>query len=140
MRRLFPALLLAAGIGAAAPAEAAGPACPSTDIDAFLRAFIDDVAMQRAFTAQPLKDQYVDNTAEPEPRPVTRMLSEPALTFPVIPTRGERATLGLEARWLERGAARAVLRLAKPDSDLQLTYTFDRQTCWRLVERVDDSL
>lgn len=139
MRRLLPALLLAAGIGAAAPAIA-GPACPSTDIDAFLKAFIDDVAVQRAFTAQPLKDQYVDNTAEPEPRPVTQMLSEPALTFPVIPTRGERATLGLEARWLERGAARAVLRLAKPDSDLQFTYIFDKQVCWRLVERVDDSL
>lgn len=140
MRRLLPALLLAAGIGAAAQAEAAGPACPSTDIDAFLKAFIDDVAVQRAFTAQPLRDQYVDATADPEPRPVTQMLSEPALTFPVIPTRSERATLGLEARWLERGETRAVLRLAKPDSDLQLTYTFDRQACWRLVERVDDSL
>uniref|UniRef100_UPI0031D9B350 hypothetical protein n=1 Tax=Inquilinus sp. TaxID=1932117 RepID=UPI0031D9B350 len=123
-----------------AQAEAAGPACPSTDIDAFLKAFIDDVAVQRAFTAQPLRDQYVDATADPEPRPVTQMLSEPALTFPVIPTRSERATLGLEARWLERGETRAVLRLAKPDSDLQLTYTFDRQACWRLVERVDDSL
>ncbi|OWJ67158.1 hypothetical protein [Inquilinus limosus] len=140
MRRLLPALLLAAGIGAAAPAEAAAPACPSTDIDAFLKAFIDDVAVQRAFTAQPLHDQYVDATADPEPRPVTQMLSEPALTFPVIPTRNERATLGLEQTWLERGDQRAVLRLAKPDTDLQLTYVFRKQGCWQLVERQDDSL
>ncbi|WP_342237257.1 hypothetical protein [Inquilinus sp. OTU3971] len=140
MRRLLPALLLAAGIGAAAPVEAAGPACPSADIDAFLKAFIDDVAVQRAFTAQPLRNRYVNSTAEPEPRPVTEMVSEPALLFPVIPSREEQVTLGLEARWLERGGTRAVLRLAKPDSDLQLTYVFDRQACWQLVERMDDSL
>lgn len=137
-----PLLLLALGIGilGPAPAGAAGPACPSADIDAFLKAFIDDIAVQRAFTAQPLRNRYIDNTAEPEPRPVTEMVSEPALHFPVIPSRGEQATLGLEARWLERGKTRAVLRLAKPDSDLQLTYVFDKQACWHLIERVDDSL
>ncbi|MBW8724747.1 MAG: hypothetical protein JF625_06265 [Inquilinus limosus] len=141
MRRLLPALLLAAGIAGAGPAIAAGPACPSTDLDAFLKAFIDDVALQRAFTAQPLRDQSVDNTAMPEPRPVTQMLSGAALHFPVMPTRSERATLGLEARWLERGERQAVFRLVKEDTDLQLTYVFRRgQDCWQLVERQDDSL
>jgi hypothetical protein len=141
MRRLLPALLLAAGIAGASPAIAAGPACPSTDLDAFLKAFIDDVAVQRAFTAQPLRDQSIDATAEPEPRPVTQMLSGPALHVPVMPTRSERATLGLEARWLERGEQRAVLRLVKEDTDLQLTYVFRLgQHCWQLVERQDDSL
>lgn len=140
MRRLLPALLFVAGIGAVTPAVAAGPACPSADLDAFLKVFLNDVAVQRAFTAQPLRDQYVDNTAEPEPRPVTQMLSEPALTFPVIPTRSERATLGLEQTWLERGDQRAVLRLVKPDTDLQLTYVFRKRGCWQLVERQDDSL
>lgn len=140
MRRLLPALLLAAAVVGTGPASAAGPACPSTDLDTFLKAFIDDVAVQRAFTAQPLRDQSVDNTAMPEPRPVTQMLSGPALHFPVMPTRSERATLGLEARWLERGDQQAVLRLLKEDTDLQIDYVFRKQGCWQLVERIDHSL
>lgn len=140
MRRLLPALLLAVAVVGTSPAIAAGPACPSTDLDAFLKVFIDDVAVQRAFTVQPLRDQSVDNTAMPEPRPVTQMLSGPALHFPVMPTRSERATLGLEARWLERGDQRAMLRLLKEDTDLQIDYVFRKQECWQLVERIDHSL
>ena len=57
----------------------AAPACPARDFPGFLAAFADDVAVQKAFVAVPLRSDTIDPEAEPEPKPVTTMLGADAL-------------------------------------------------------------
>ena len=71
----------------------AAPACPARDFPGFLAAFADDVAVQKAFVAVPLRSDTIDPEAEPEPKPVTTMLGADALRL-------------LEVRWARGGRQR----------------------------------
>jgi hypothetical protein len=138
--------------GASAPAdEAAAPAktvvaagktgvaCPSQQFDAFLAAFMDDVAIQKAFTASPLRSETVDANADPEPRPVTTMLDGTALRFPVMPGVQQQQRDGLVLSQTELNGDKEVM-LAKPDTDYQMSFFFKKGECWTLYRTRDDSL
>ncbi|MBX9403407.1 hypothetical protein K4L06_19000 [Lysobacter sp. BMK333-48F3] len=120
-------------------AQGAGVACPSQDFDAFLVAFMDDPAVQKAFTKRPLQSETVDADAMPEPKPVTALLDGEKLEFPLMPSTARQKQDGLALSQSESNGDKEVM-LAKPDTDYQLSYFFRKGDCWTLYRMRDDSL
>ena len=132
---------VAAQPAASTPAPtSAALACPSPTFDGFLKAFISDVEVQKAFSAEPLESQTVDAAAEPEPALVTKMLSAAELQFPLIPSEQQQASEGLNMRQsvLENGDIKVTL--AKEDTDYQMSFYFKKDGCWKLIRVRNDSL
>jgi hypothetical protein len=123
---------------AAAPAVAA-KACPSQDFDVFLKAFADDVQVQKAYTQRPLQSETIDANADPEPKSVTTMLDGDALQFPLMPSAAKQQADGLVLSQTELNGDKEVM-LAKPDTDYQLSLFFRKGECWTLYRMRDDSL
>lgn len=121
----------------AAPSLSAN--CPSQDFDAFLAAFMRDVEIQKAFTADPLRSDSIDAQADPEPRPVTTMLSTSQVAYPLIPGPEQQARDGLVLSSARSGNEMTVT-LVKPDSDYQVLYYFKHDACWTLYRKSDESL
>lgn len=124
---------------AAAPANAAAIACPSQDFSVFLKAFTDDVEVQKAHTQRPLQSDSIDPNADPEPKQVTAMLDGDALRFPVMPNTQTQKNDGLVLSQTELNGDKQVM-LAKPDTDYQLSFFFRKGECWTLYRKRDDSL
>jgi hypothetical protein len=116
------------------------PVCPSLNFDSFLKAFVGDVELQKAFTAEQLESQTVDATAEPEPALVTKLQTKAELQFPVIPSEQQQANEGLKMRQsvLENGDTKVTL--AKEDTDYQMSFYFKKDECWKLIRIRNDSL
>ncbi|KRB04011.1 hypothetical protein [Lysobacter sp. Root690] len=123
---------------AATPAKTA-IACPSQDFEVFLKAFADDVEVQKAHTQRPLQSESVDPNADPEPKQVTAMLDGDALKFPVMPSSQTQKNDGLVLSQTELNGDKQVM-LAKPDTDYQLSFFFRKGECWTLYRKRDDSL
>lgn len=115
-------------------------ACPSPDFGSFLKTFMGDVEIQKKFSAEPLENQTVDATAEPEPALVTKMLTATELQFPLIPSEQQQASEGLKMRQstLENGDTKVTL--AKEDTDYQMSFYFKKEGCWKLIRIRNDSL
>jgi hypothetical protein len=126
---------------AAVVAANAGPetaaACPSQDLNAFVAAFAEDPAVQKAFTADPVQTAFVDMNAQPEPAETAKALPRDELRFPVMPNQAQQQKEGLNYREVANEGARAVVALEVPDTDAQVLYTFRRDACWTLVKIVD---
>ena len=114
--------------------------CPSQDFGTFLTAFANDAGMQEAFTRRPLHSDSIDVAAEPEPKPVSRMLDGAELRFPLMPSQQRQEQEGLKMRWTLNGNDKAEVLLAKEDTDYRTAYFFIRNDCWRLYRIRDDSL
>lgn len=131
----------AAGAAGASVIAAAGPqpaiACPSKDLNAFVAAFAEDPALQKAFTAETIDTAFVDMNAQPEPAESVEALPRDKLRFPVMPNRAQQQKEGLKYREVANEGGRAVVVLEIPDTDAQLLYTFRRDVCWTLVKIVD---
>jgi uncharacterized protein YecT (DUF1311 family) len=125
----------------AATTAAAGPlpaiACPSKDLNAFVAAFAEDPALQKAFTAETVDTAFVDMNAQPEPAESLEPLPREKLRFPVMPNRVQQQKEGLKYRKVANQGGRAVVVLEFPDTDAQVLYTFRRDACWTLVKIVD---
>lgn len=133
--------LLASALACAVtgPAHAAAPACPSQDFGTFLTAFADDVAVQKAFVATPLRSESLDPT-DLEAKPVTKLLSAAQLHFPLLPSTQKQAADGLKIKRSATSPDEMHATLFKPDTDMQVTYVFKQHGCWQLVRIVDESL
>jgi hypothetical protein len=138
------ALAAAASMGHASAnpihAASAPSACPAQTFDTFLTAFADDVEVQKKSVALPLQSESVDALAEPEPKPVTKMLSFAELHFPLMPTVQQRARDGLQISQTPSGKGEIEVKLVKPDTDYQLLFYFRNDGCWKLYRMRDDSL
>lgn len=127
----LPLLLAACATTGPRPA-----ACPA-DFQTFLGRFLDDPEFQRTWTAPTIVTTEVNAGGTPEV--ITGRTRRGDLTFPVVPSRAERAKDKLQSAVERQGAAKATYRLWLPDSDaLALDYVFERKDCWRLV-RIDDN-
>lgn len=140
MRKLWFAAAGAAVLmfGAAAQAQ---PACPSPDFDAFIKAFQEDVALQKAFTARPLESVMIDGNADPEPAPKTEMLNDAQIKFPLMGNVAMQAQEGLKSEVTVIGADRE-FKLFVPDSGIQIRYLFRQKSdasCWELYQVADDT-
>ena len=134
--RLAVAAVILAGTAYAPAASAA--TCPSQDFPAFLDIFMKDVAVQQAFTARPLQSVSIDATAEPEPKPVTRMLDKPV--FPVMSDAQKQRRDGLRRTVSAQPGGDIEVKLAGTDGDYQVRYLFRKAGCWQLYRIEDDSL
>lgn len=119
-------------------APSASYECPSQDFAIFLDAFVGSIEVQKNFTAQPLQSDSIDADAEPEPKQVTAMVSE--LQFPVMPSDQEQMGQGLVMSTGSAPGNVMVVKLAKPDSDYQISYYFKRDACWTLYRKNDESI
>ncbi len=120
-----------------AAAKAAAVVCPSKELKAFVDAFAEDEALQRAFTANVVQAAYVDWKAEPEPAQVSKSLARESLTFPVMPNSMQQKKEGLAYREISNDGSKAKIALGLPDTDAQIKYSFEYSDCWRLVSIVD---
>jgi hypothetical protein len=114
--------------------------CPSTDFTQFLRAFSNNVAVQKTFTANPFRMVRVDPTAQPEPGKTVTEMRWQEVQFPVLPLDQERSLLGLEIRIDSATGSNATITLSKPDTDYQVNYFFRREGCWILTSMEDWTL
>lgn len=114
--------------------------CPSSDFSIFIRTFSNDVNVQKTFTKYPLKKQFLDPDAEPEPKKVIRNLKRHQIQFPIIPLHEERVKQSLEIHIASVTANTATVTLVKPDTDYQVSYYFRKSGCWGLVRIEDWSL
>ncbi|MET0937508.1 MAG: hypothetical protein ABWX83_16060 [Luteibacter sp.] len=122
------------------PAGAASPTCPATDFAGFLPKFMNDVATQKAFVTDPLQSDSVDPNAEPEPKPVSKMVGRADITFPVMPSEGQQAKDDLKLTKNETSATEVIVKLARQDTDYQMSFFFRKDGCWHLYRVKDDSL
>lgn len=120
--------------------DKAAPSCPSQDFGTFITAFTDDVQIQQAFVHDPLESETVDVNADPEPKPVTRTLHKAELSFPLMPSTKEQTHVGLKRTISAIGPGEMQVKLAKDDTDYQLTFLFRNEGCWTLYRKQDDSL
>jgi len=133
----------APGLQTAEPAAAHSSvaACPSQDFNTFLHAFANDVRLQKVFVADPLQSDSVDATAEPEPRPVTKMLTASQLRFPLMPDAQQQMHDSLETRQIVLNTTQASVKLVSEGTDYQITFFFKRTSdCWQLYRIKNDSL
>lgn len=130
---------LDSGANLAQPGPTA-PVCPAQPFDAFLTAFANDIEIQKAFVTRPLQSETVDALAEPEPRPVTKMLGFAELHFPLMPNLKKQALDGLQLEKTISGNGEMEVRLFKPDTDYQVLFLFRKDGCWKLYRMRDDSL
>ncbi|MGE8147126.1 lysozyme inhibitor LprI family protein [Pseudomonas frederiksbergensis] len=113
-----------------------GVSCPSTDFNAFLTAFAESAAVQRAFVQRPL--QFVTTVdAEPEPRIEKRALEDKQIKYPLMPHRAYREAEGLTLSVKGQSRNRATAILNKPDTDYLVEYRFVLGKCWMLSEVSD---
>jgi len=116
-------------------------ACPAPTFDGFLPKFMDDVSIQKQYTADPLESDTIDPNADPEPAPVKKMLTKDQVTFPVIPDSARQKKDGLVLKQSPEGDGGFAVELAKPDTDYQMTFHFrSAEGCWQLHRTEDDSL
>ncbi|SFR90168.1 hypothetical protein SAMN05216570_0463 [Dyella sp. OK004] len=128
--------------GSAADTKTPGAAqsCLAQDFDQFLTAFMGDVEVQKTHVALPLKSETVDPNAEPEPKPVTKMLPLADLKFPLMLSPQQQAQDGLQLSKTVTDPTHIEVKLVKPDTDYQLTFLFQNDGCWKLYQTRDDSL
>lgn len=112
-------------------------ACPSQELKAFIVAFAEDPALQKAFTADVVDTAFIDWNAQPEPTESSEPLPREKLHFPVMPNRAQQSKEGLQYREISADDKSATVVLEVPDTDAQLRYTFRHDQCWTLVKIVD---
>jgi hypothetical protein len=121
-------------------AQAAPTACPSAKFPVFFAKYADSVALQKAFTVDPLEHVMLDHAAVPEPRQVKSTLAKAALSYPLVPAKAVRKQQGLALRINEVSGTHASATLFKADTGYLVTYFFRNDGCWQLERREDLSM
>ncbi len=145
-----PADAAPAAVQAAEPAPAStastaatattAPACPHEQFDTFLKHFGNEIALQEAATADPLRDSYVDAGAEPEPKTVEKQVPLADVGWPVMPDPASLGARGREMTVTPQADGQMQVLMRTPDTSDQQVYTFARTPCWTLVSRADESI
>ena len=113
------------------------PACPSQDFREFLNVFSESIVIQRAFTKYPLKKRQLKVKAGSEPRPFVRHLDRNQINFPVIPAETERREKHLILQFFDYSGPAGEAMLVKSDTDFQILFKFEKNSCWQLTS-IDD--
>lgn len=136
---LGSSLLLCGTLGALANDQKASN-CPEPDFNAFLARFSREIAFQEKSVANPLEMAFVDATAEPEPKTVSKKVALKDVEWPVMT---DVRTLSKTGRDMtvsdEPGEVKKVL-IRKADTSDQQSYYFAQRPCWKLIKMFDESL
>lgn len=114
--------------------------CLYGDFPQFLRAFADDVDLQKRHIKYPLNSKYVDANAWPEPKQVTQSLRKNQIHFPVIPSEFERRKQSLGMRVIRLQGDDYEVSVYKEDAGYKVSYFFSKNICWTLVRINDESI
>ena len=132
----------AAGHAASAQQIERGAAeCPAADFNGFAEKFANSISVQAKYTHWPLESTSVDAAATPEPKPVTKQVSEQELSYPLLMAFDRAKREGRSVEVTQDSPDGAQIHYAKPDTDYSIRYLFKRQgACWQLVAIKDESL
>ncbi|MBS0215812.1 MAG: hypothetical protein JSR63_08540 [Proteobacteria bacterium] len=123
------------------PTESDAAACPATDFNGFAEKFAGSISMQAKYTHWPLESASIDATATPEPKPVTKQVSEREMPYPLLMAFDRAKHEGQSVEVIQLPPDGAQIHYTKPDTDYSIRYLFRRQgTCWELVAIKDESL
>lgn len=137
----------AADASGAAPSEpaasvpvAAAVACPSREFEQFLKAFMRDVAVQRAYTRDPYAVTSYD-VQDLEADPTTHQLAAKDVRFPVILSADDMVKHGVVYEVQRKGPDQYQVSTHSDGSGAYaITFDFKRGAdCWQLVGAVDAS-
>ncbi|MBS1942471.1 MAG: hypothetical protein JST38_16505 [Bacteroidetes bacterium] len=115
--------------------------CPAADFNGFAEKFASSISVQAKYTHWPLESTSIDAAATPEPKPVTKQLSEQEASYPLLMAfdRAKREGQSVEVTQVPPDGAQ--IHYTKPDTDYSIRYLFKRQgACWQLVAIKDESL
>lgn len=124
--------------------SASDVSCPAADFLVFIRAFSNDINVQKAFTKYPLKLRTVTDPAHsPKPEYLTRVVRKKQIHFPVLLNEIELKTYGLVTN-VERVSQKSFSVIESSAGDRSLghyvEYKFKLKSgCWLLEEIVDES-
>ena len=102
----------------------------------FFNDFSSGTINQRKYTIVPLEKLYINSLSDPEPSKIEINLALEQIEFPVIPFL-EGLSFSIEA---DEGLGKAKVRVEKEDTDYQVIYFFQHDTCWNLFRIEDWSL
>lgn len=120
---------------ASSPADTAAAQCATRDFDAFLAKFSSDVAAQRAGTVDPLGESSLDAAGNTS----TKYVPLAKVDFPLIYSAAEQKTQDLVQKVSAPAPDQRIVVVSRPDTDIQTTYTFMADPCWKLVGLSDDT-
>lgn len=145
------ALLLAACSADAPPARTTAPTaaspsaavaavqCPDSSFEQFLERFSSQISVQETATADPLSSSHINADAQPEPALETQQIPLAEVVWPVMPNLTQARRAGRNVQLSGEGQTR-VVTVSTPDTSDQQRYYFQRQPCWTLVKREDQSI
>lgn len=144
IRLILTSVILCPSLLAISPtsafAESRDASCAELGFDQFLRRFGHEIAFQEKSVADPLEVNFVDPTAEPEPKTITNHVPLAEVEWPVVAELTMLKRSGHEIEISdEPGDIKKVL-IRKPDTGDQQSYYFARRPCWQLVKMFDESL
>ncbi|MGG6461348.1 hypothetical protein [Solilutibacter silvestris] len=125
----------------ARPLEGDAAACPASDFNGFADKFASSISVQAKYTHWPLESTSIDAAAAPEPKPVTKQVSEQETSYPLLMAFDRAKREGQVVEVTQIPADGAQIHYTKPDTDYSIRYLFKRQgACWQLVAIKDESL
>lgn len=115
------------------------PACDYKDFPEFYRAFAGSIAVQEGATADPLRHWSMDlEGAEPELTETLVPLAD--VYWPVVPTLESWEAAGHEIRFMENAPQNWSVQAKGAGNGVLVTVTFEKNTCWQMVELRDESV
>lgn len=124
-----------------APPAAGDNACSAVDFDAFAEKFAGSISLQARYTHWPLESTTIDAAATPEPKPVTKQVTEAEMSYPLLMAFDRAKREGQVVKVSLVPPDGAEIHYTRPDSDYSIRYLFKRQgACWQLAEIRDESL
>lgn len=130
--------ILCAALGLCALGSPAFATCNQAPFDVFFTEFSQDIAFQKAVTAEQITLSQLDPEADPEPVAVVRAVSRGDLEWPLVPDMSdfERSGGSLRSEPTETGQSVTL----SGDSGYLITLTFLKSPCWQLTAVKDDSM
>ncbi|KGC06968.1 hypothetical protein [Burkholderia cepacia] len=115
--------------------------CPASELGAFVKAFSGRISIQARFTRWPLAVTDIDAAARPEPKPVTRHVTEQKASYPLMMDIERARREGKVVRVTQDDKTTGHVEYAGSDNDHKIRYRFQRsRSCWQLVAIDDQSL
>lgn len=116
-------------------------ACPANELGAFVKAFASRISIQARFTRWPLSVTNLDTAARPEPKSVTKQVTEQKMSYPLMMDIERAKREGKVVRIVQDNNTTGHVEYSGSDNDQKIRYLFQRSgACWKLVAIDDRSL
>jgi len=115
--------------------------CPGKTFESFVEKFAKSISLQAKFTRWPLQSTTIDATASPEPKPVTKQLTQQQVSYPLMTALDRAKREGKIIRISRDGDSGDQVEIAGSNSGEKARYLFKRAgTCWKLTAIDDQSI